>query len=153
MLAVPNPALPVLALGLAACAVATVRPGSTCARSRFSSRSRSASARSRARGTGAGLLGARAPWKAAAIGAVAAVLVNNLPAAVSSPRSRRRAASALLVGLDLGPNLAVTGSLSAVLWLAGRARVGARASIATYTRLGLVLAPLSLAASLAALRL
>jgi arsenical pump membrane protein len=58
---------------------------------------------------------------------------------------------ALLLGLDLGPNLAVTGSLSAVLWLQAARSVGARASIATYSRVGLLLVPLTLASSLAAL--
>jgi arsenical pump membrane protein len=62
------------------------------------------------------------------------------------------AAARVLVGLDLGPNLAVTGSLSAVLWLQAARTVGARASVATYTRLGAVLAPVSVAAALAALR-
>ena len=55
---------------------------------------------------------------------------------------------ALLLGLDLGPNLAVTGSLSAVLWLQAARAVGARPSITTYTRLGIVLVPLTLAATI-----
>jgi len=49
----------------------------------------------------------------------------------------------------LGPNLAVTSSLSAVLWLQAARTVGAKPSIATYTRLGLVLVPLTLAAAVA----
>ncbi|HEX4324574.1 MAG TPA: hypothetical protein VHZ77_08080 [Gaiellaceae bacterium] len=56
---------------------------------------------------------------------------------------------ALLLGLDLGPNLAVTGSLSALLWLQAARAVGARPSIATSTRLGVVLVPLTLAATVA----
>ena len=52
--------------------------------------------------------------------------------------------------LDLGPNLAVTGSLLAVLWLQAARGADARPSIATYTRLGAVLVPLTLAAALAA---
>ena len=55
---------------------------------------------------------------------------------------------ALLLGLDLGPNLAVTGSLSGILWLQVARRHGARPSARRYTLLGLVLVPLSLAAAL-----
>jgi arsenical pump membrane protein len=58
---------------------------------------------------------------------------------------------ALLLGLNIGPNLAVTGSL-ALLWLRVVRSLGARPSAATYSRVGIVLAPLTLAASLAALR-
>jgi arsenical pump membrane protein len=57
----------------------------------------------------------------------------------------------LLLGLDLGPNLAVTGSLSAVLWLQTARSIGARPSVLTYTRLGLLLVPASLVAALLAL--
>src|SRR3954452_5666612 len=56
-------------------------------------------------------------WQTAAAGAVAALCLNNLPASMllsSEPPTHSRA---LLIGLDLGPNLAVTGSLSAVLSL------------------------------------
>jgi arsenical pump membrane protein len=81
------------------------------------------------------------------------LLVNNLPAALLLSTRLPRVASALLVGLDLGPNLGVTGSLLAVLWLQAEHTVGARASVTTYTRLGALLAPLSVAAALAALRL
>ena len=48
-----------------------------------------------------------------------------------------------------GPNLAVTGSLSAVLWLQAARAVEARPSIATYTRFGVVLVPLTLVATVA----
>ena len=60
---------------------------------------------------------------------------------------------ALLLGLDLGPNLAVTGSLSALLWLQAARSVGADASTATYSKLGLTLVPLTVTGALAALRL
>ncbi len=58
---------------------------------------------------------------------------------------------ALLIGLNLGPNLAVTGSLSAVLWLRVARSNDAEPSVRRYTLLGLVLVPLSIAAALAAL--
>jgi arsenical pump membrane protein len=60
---------------------------------------------------------------------------------------------ALLLGLDLGPNLAVTGSLSAFLWLQAARTVNADASLATYTKLGALLVPLTLAGTLAAVAL
>jgi arsenical pump membrane protein len=87
----------------------------------------------------------------AAIGAIAALCVNNLPASVLLTPHGPAHPRALLLGLDLGPNLAVTGSLSAFLWLRVARSLGARPSIRTYSRVGVVLAPLSLAASLAAL--
>jgi arsenical pump membrane protein len=58
---------------------------------------------------------------------------------------------ALLIGLNLGPNLAITGSLSAVLWLRVARGLGARPSARTYSLLSIVLVPVSLAAALAAL--
>jgi arsenical pump membrane protein len=79
------------------------------------------------------------------------VLVNNLPASVLLAPSLPTHPRALLLGLNLGPNLAVTGSLSAFLWLRVARRLGARPSALRYSRLGLVAVPVSLAASLAAL--
>ena len=67
----------------------------------------------------------------------------------ASPPAHSRA---LLIGLNLGPNLAVTGSLSAVLWLRVARSNDATPSARTYTLIGLVLVPLSIAAALAALR-
>ena len=55
---------------------------------------------------------------------------------------------ALLIGLNLGPNLAVTGSLSAYLWIRAARQVGAQPSIAAFSRRGLVLAPLAIVAAL-----
>jgi arsenical pump membrane protein len=89
-------------------------------------------------------------WTTAWLGAGAAVLVNNLPAAsilAAHPPAHPRA---LLLGLDLGPNLAVTGSLSAVLWLQVARSNGARPSIVRYSLLGLVLVPVSLTLALLA---
>jgi len=92
-------------------------------------------------------------WAAAGVGALTSIACNNLPAAVLLSARPPAHPQALLVGLDVGPNLAVTGSLSAFLWLRSAASVRARVSLATYSRLGLVLVPMSLALSLAALRL
>ena len=95
------------------------------------------------------LLDSSGTWAIAGIGAAASLLVNNLPAAVLLAARPPAHPDALLLGLDLGPNLAVTGSLSAVLWLQSARSIGAHASIATYTRLGIVLVPLTLTATVA----
>ena len=87
-------------------------------------------------------------WETAWIAAGASVLVNNLPAAVVLSAHPLTHPRALLLGLDLGPNLAVVGSLAAVLWLQVARAAGARPSVLRYTLLGLVLAPLTLAAAL-----
>jgi arsenical pump membrane protein len=87
-------------------------------------------------------------WATAWIAVLAAVLVNNLPAAALLAAHPLEHPRALLLGLDLGPNLAVTGSLSALLWLRIARREGARPSALRYTLLGLVLVPLTLSASL-----
>jgi len=86
-----------------------------------------------------------------ALGALGAVTLNNLPAAVllsSSPPAHPRA---LLVGLNLGPNLFVTGSLSAFLWWQAAHAVGARPSVRAYARQGSILAPAALIGALGAL--
>lgn len=89
-------------------------------------------------------------WATMWIGAGAAVLVNNLPAAAVLSAHVPSHPRALLLGLDLGPNLAVTGSLSAVLWLQVARASGARPSVRRYSALGLVLAPVSLTFALLA---
>jgi arsenical pump membrane protein len=90
-------------------------------------------------------------FAAAGIGAVGSIFLNNLPAAVVLSGQPLSHPHALLLGLDLGPNLAVTGSLSAMLWLQAARAVDARPSVMTYSRLGLVLVPLTLAAALVTL--
>ena len=57
----------------------------------------------------------------------------------------------MLVGLNLGPNLFVTGSLAWILWLRVARTAGARPSIAKASRLGAFAVPLSMAAALGAL--
>jgi arsenical pump membrane protein len=88
-------------------------------------------------------------WESAALGAVGAVLVNNLPAAVLLSARSPAHPRALLIGLDLGPNLAVTGSLSALLWLQAARSIGTRPSLLAVTRIGIVLVPCSVVAAVA----
>jgi arsenical pump membrane protein len=89
-------------------------------------------------------------WTSAWLGVAAAVLVNNLPAATLLSAHAPAHPRALLLGLNLGPNLAVTGSLSAVLWLQVARGVGAKPSVVRYSLLGLGLVPLSLTLALLA---
>jgi len=58
---------------------------------------------------------------------------------------------ALLIGLNLGLNLFVTGSLAWLLRLRAARDTGARPSIARTSRIGIVAVPLSMAAALAVL--
>ena len=99
------------------------------------------------------LLAATAPWENTALAAVSSLLVNNLPAAVLFSAHAPAHAPALLVGLDVGPNLAVSGALSAILWLRIARAGGRRPSLRTYSLVGLAVAPLAMAAALLALRL
>ena len=101
----------------------------------------------------AGLLAHAASWQAATIGALASVVCNNLPAASLLAARPPPDPYALLVGLNLGPNLAVTGALSVLLWAQAARPLGARPSATRYTRLGLVLVPVSMAGALGALAL
>ena len=90
-------------------------------------------------------------WGTAVVAAVSSVLLNNLPAASLFAARVPAHPFALLVGLNLGPNLFVTGSLAWFLWLRAARTAGARPSIAKASRLGAVAVPLSMAAALGAL--
>ena len=99
----------------------------------------------------ASLLHSLDDWETAGVGALAALVVNNLPASVLLTPTPPVHGRALLLGLNLGPNLAITGSLSAFLWLRVARSLDARPSALRYTRTGIVLVPVSIAASIAAL--
>lgn len=104
-------------------------------------------------GAPAELMQTLSAWQTAGLGAASSVILNNLPAAMLLASGASTHARALLIGLNLGPNLAVSGSLSAILWMRVARAVGARPSALTYTRLGLLLVPCSVAAALLALAL
>jgi arsenical pump membrane protein len=145
----PNPALAVLAIGVAATALRRLRPRLE-ARALALLFGLSVELGTVARGWhGPGqLLASSGVWSAAAIAATASIVVNNLPAATLLSAQPAAHPHALLVGLDVGPDLAVTGSLAALLWLQSARTVNAQTSILTYSRLGLLLAPLTLIATL-----
>ena len=92
-------------------------------------------------------------WGTAAAGAVGSVSMNNLPAsALLAPRPPKDP-FALLVGLNLGPNLFVTGSLAWFLWFRAARRSGATLSLAKATRLGVASSLLGMVAAVALLSL
>ena len=56
---------------------------------------------------------------------------------------------AILIGVNLGPNLSVTGSLATILWLAALRREGQTIGTVTFLKLGLVVMPPALVLALA----
>ena len=71
-----------------------------------------------------------AAWATGVVLAVGCNLVNNLPAGLVAGRVVELAQvpdqvrGAVLIGVDLGPNLSVTGSLATILWLTALRREG-----------------------------
>lgn len=93
-------------------------------------------------------------WAAGLGSALASNAVNNLPAGlfagavlegIDAPESVRAAA---LIGVNLGPNLTLTGSLATLLWLAALRREGMNVTAGQFFRLGLATLPLPLLATL-----
>ena len=97
------------------------------------------------------------PWLAGGAVAIATNLTNNLPAgllagnALAAGHAAHPVTSAVLIGIDLGPNLSVTGSLATVLWLQALRRAGHRVSAAQFLRLGILVMLPALVLALAGL--
>lgn len=78
-------------------------------------------------------------------------LVNNLPlgliagATLKSAPLRPVLAKAVLIGVDLGPNLSITGSLATILWLIAIRREGLDVSGWQFLKAGMIVMPISLA--------
>jgi arsenical pump membrane protein len=92
-------------------------------------------------------------WATAMLAAGATVLVNNLPAASLLSARALPHPFALLVGLNIGPNLFVSGSLAWVLWWRSARTAQAQPSLRAGAGLGALSAPLALAAAMAMLTL
>jgi arsenical pump membrane protein len=86
-------------------------------------------------------------WGTAVVAALISVLVNNLPAASLLAAHHPPHPYSLLVGLNVGPNLFVTGSLAWVLWLRAARTAGAEPDIRRAVTLGLVSVPLAMASA------
>jgi len=74
-------------------------------------------------------------------------VMNNLPSgllagsAVQSAHVAAHIRDAVLIGVDLGPNLSVTGSLATVLWLIALRREGVQISAWQFLKLGAIVMP------------
>ncbi|MGI8491758.1 MAG: SLC13 family permease [Acidimicrobiales bacterium] len=86
--------------------------------------------------------GTAAIARTSAVAALAANVVNNLPALlVALPSLGHRvtpAAWAVLVGVNMGPVLLVTGSLASLLWMNALGRLGVQVSVWDFTRTGVL---------------
>jgi arsenical pump membrane protein len=85
-------------------------------------------------------------------------LANNLPVGLLAAGVLKAGAvpsmvrAAVLIGIDLGPNLSVTGSLATILWLIALRRDGEDVSFGKFLRYGLVVMSPALALAVLALR-
>ncbi len=81
-------------------------------------------------------------------------LVNNLPLGLIAGSTLRAAhardliAHAVLIGVDLGPNLSVTGSLATILWLLALRKEKLDVSFARFLQVGAIAMPVALLLSL-----
>jgi len=97
-----------------------------------------------------------AVWASGTLIAVASNLMNNLPAGliaggtVQSSQSPDIITRAVLIGVDLGPNMSVTGSLATILWLAALRREGLHINALQFLKLGLLAMPPALALAIGA---
>lgn len=86
-------------------------------------------------------------------------LINNLPsglitgAAIAESNITGSLRDAFLIGVDLGPNLSVTGSLATILWLIALRREAQAVSAWTFFKLGVIVAPAALLPAVLALSL
>jgi arsenical pump membrane protein len=89
-------------------------------------------------------------WSSGLIIAFVCNLVNNLPAGliagnvVQSGHVPEMVKSAVLIGVDLGPNLSITGSLATILWLVALRREGITVSAWTFLKLGSLIMTIAL---------
>jgi arsenical pump membrane protein len=94
------------------------------------------------------LIGGASGPETAGLAAISAVFVNNLPAAALYSAHAVDHSRMLLLGLNVGPNLAVTGALSALLWFRAAREVDARPSLLEFSRRGVPLALVAMAAAI-----
>jgi len=82
-------------------------------------------------------------------------LLNNLPlgliagSTLTAMHMHGLMANAVLIGVDLGPNLSVTGSLATILWLLALRKEGIEVSAMDFLKVGAMAMPVALAASMA----
>jgi arsenical pump membrane protein len=89
----------------------------------------------------------RTAWAVGAVVAFATNLMNNLPtgliagSAVQTANASDEITRAILIGVNLGPNLSVTGSLATILWLAALRREGQGIGPLRFLKLGFLVMP------------
>lgn len=90
------------------------------------------------------------------VAAFSSNLVNNLPAGLIASSTLlqahvgERVTDALLIGVDLGPNLSITGSLATILWLNAIRREGENVGFMRFLKVGMIVMPPTLLLTLAA---
>jgi arsenical pump membrane protein len=99
---------------------------------------------------------AGAAWTTGVVTAVADNIANNLPVGLiagsvnASDHLPREVTGAMLIGVDLGPNLSITGSLATILWLVALRREKIDVTAWRFLTLGALVMPPALIAALAA---
>jgi arsenical pump membrane protein len=99
---------------------------------------------------------ALAAWGSGIAVALVSNIANNLPvglvaaSALNSAQPPEQVTRAVLIGVDLGPNLSVTGSLATILWLTALRRDGLTVGALAFLRLGALIMPPALLLALAA---
>jgi arsenical pump membrane protein len=92
----------------------------------------------------------RSVWAAGIATAVVANVANNLPAGLiagatmAASQAAPNVTAATLIGINLGPNLSVTGSLATVLWLTVLRREGIEVGFLQFLKVGAVVMPVAL---------
>jgi arsenical pump membrane protein len=98
-----------------------------------------------------------AAWGSGIVLALVCNIMNNLPAGliasstVTTAHLPQPVTNALLVGVDLGPNLSITGSLATILWLTAIRREGEDVTFMTFLARGAIVMPPALLLALAGL--
>jgi arsenical pump membrane protein len=108
--------------------------------------------------TGLRALGETTTWIAKGTAALVVALLlngmNNLPVGLMSGAAIRHAqetsvvAHAILIGVDLGPNLSVTGSLATILWLIALRREKVEITAWEFFKIGVIAMPVALISTL-----
>lgn len=96
-------------------------------------------------------------WSSSIAIAFVCNLVNNLPAGliagnvVQAGHVPEMVKRAVLIGVDLGPNLSITGSLATILWLVALRREGINVSAWAFLKLGSIIMTIALLFAIASL--
>jgi arsenical pump membrane protein len=98
----------------------------------------------------------QAAWGAGIVTSIADKVANNLPVGLvagsvaASDHLPTRVVTAMLIGVDLGPNLSVSGSLATILWLVALRRERIDVTAWRFLQVGVLVMPPALFAALAA---